>query len=353
MVSPPADEPRPAAGRRSALWQALVGIAVSAGFLYWALKDISPGEVIAQIRGANPALFFLSVAVVTLCFPARAFRWRVLLDESSGARQPFRPVWLATAIGYMANNILPARAGEVVRAYAARQLVGLPVSTALSTVAVERIFDGVVVVLLMIAGIAAPGFPAAVTVGGVRITTLALGAGAVFTGALVFLALVARWPDFWLGVVDRTARGVLPAGPAAWVARVSRNLFGGLTVLRSPVAFARVLAWTLVVWLVNALSFELAFQAFHFDAVLPLTAALVLQGIAALGVAVPSSPGYIGVFQAACIAALGIYHIPKDTAVGFSLALHAAWFVPITVLGLWALLRAGLSLGELRRGGPA
>lgn len=350
MVSPPADEPRPAAGSRSALWQALVGIAVSAGFLYWALKDISPGDVIGQIRAADLLLFILSVAVVTLCFPARAFRWRVLLDESSGARQPFRPVWLATAIGYMANNILPARAGEVVRAYAARRLIGLPVSTALSTVAVERIFDGVVVVLLLAVGIAAPGFPRNVAVGGVKITLLALGAGAVFTGALVFLALVARWPDFWLGVIDRTTRAVLPERAAAWASKVSRNLFGGLTVLRSPAAFARVLGWTLVIWLINALSFEFAFQAFHLEAMLPITAALVLQGIAALGVAVPSSPGYIGVFQAACIAALGIYGIPKDSAVGFSIALHAAWFVPITVLGLWALLRAGLTLGELRRG---
>ena len=350
MVSPPADEPRPAAGSRSALWQALVGIAVSAGFLYWALKDISPGDVIGQIKSADPLLFILSVAVVTLCFPARAFRWRVLLDESSGARQPFRPVWLATAIGYMTNNILPARAGEVVRAYAARRLVGLPVSTALGTIAVERIFDGVVVMLLMLAGIAAPGFPADVAVGGVKVTTLALGAGAVVTGALVFLALVAHRPDFWLGVVDRVAGAVLPDRAAAWASKVSRNLFGGLTVLRSPVAFARVLGWTLVIWLINALSFEFAFQAFQLDARLPLTAALVLQGIAALGVAVPSAPGFIGIFQAACIAALGIYGIPKETTVGFSLALHAAWFVPITVLGLWALLRAGLTLGELRRG---
>ena len=350
MASPRVDEPPPAARSRGPLWQALLGIAISAGFLYWALKDISPHDVAVQIRSANPLLFFLSVAVVTCCFPARAFRWRVVLDASSGTRQPFRPVWLATAIGYMANNVLPARAGEVVRAYAARRLVGLPVSTALSTIAVERIFDGVAVVLLMAVGIAAPGFPDGVTVSGVRVTTLALGMSAVFGGALVFLALVARWPDFWLGLGDRIAGALLPARAAAWVSRVSRSLFGGLSVLRSPVAFLRVLLWTLLVWMLNALSFELAFEAFHLDT-LPLTAALVLQGIAALGVAVPSSPGYVGVFQAACIAALGIYGIHKDVAVGFSLALHAAWFVPITVLGLWALLRAGLSLGELRRGG--
>lgn len=341
----------PAPAGRGKLWQALLGIAISAAFLYWALKDQSPAAVLEQVRRADPLLFLLSVVIVTLTFPARAVRWRILLEQSGGTRLPFRPVWLATAIGFMSNNILPARAGEVARAYAGAQLVGQPVSTALSTIAIERIFDGVVLVFLLFVGIAAAGFPADVLLpGGVRLTSVATTFGAIFAGALVFLALVARWPDASLGMVDGITAKLLPAKVAAWCSRVSRHLFSGLAVLRSPRAFASVLFWSFMVWGLNALSFVVAFRAFHMTD-LPATAALVLQGITAIGVAVPSSPGYVGVFEAAVIASLGIYGIPKEAAVGFALALHAAWFVPITVLGLWALLRAGLKFGELRASG--
>jgi len=298
-------------------------------------------------------LFALSVIVVTLTFPSRAVRWQRLLGAASGTRPKFRPVWLATAIGFMANNVLPARAGEVARAYAGSQLVGPPVSTALSTIAVERIFDGVVVVLLLALGIAAPDFPADVRLtGGLRLTSVAVSFGAVFAGALVVLALVAHWPHRALGLFDRAAHATLPARAADWVTKVARNLVNGLSVLRSAPDFTHVLAWSFVVWLVNAASYILAFRAFHLTG-LPLTSALVLQGIVVFGVAVPSSPGYVGLFEAACIVALGIYGIPKETAVGFSLALHMAWFIPITVLGVWALLRAGLSFGDLRTAAPA
>ena len=314
--------------------------------MYWALKDVSAAEVMAQIRRANPLLFVLSIIIVTLTFPARAVRWQILLEASTGTRPLFRPVWLATAIGFMSNNILPARAGEIARAYAGSQLIGPPVATCLSTIAVERVFDGVVVVLMLALAMVAPSFPDNVRLGDVSLQSIAAGMGLVFGLALVFLAIVAHWPDRTLAIVDAVTGRLLPRKAADWTSRVARNLFSGLSVLRSPKHFALMLLWSVIVWGLNASSYIFAFSAFHLD--LPLTATLVLQGITVLSVAVPSSPGYVGVFEAATIAALGIYGVPKEEALGFGLALHMAWFIPITVLGLWALVRAGLSFGQLR-----
>lgn len=292
----------------------------------------------------------LSVFIVTLTFPARAVRWQVLLRASTGEQPPFRPVWLATAIGFMANNILPARAGEIARAYAGSRLIGPPVATCLSTIAVERIFDGVVVVLMLALAMVSPSFPADVRIGEVKLSSIAAGMGLVFGLALVFLAVVAHWPDRTLAIFDAVAHRLLPNKAADWSSRVARNLFSGLSVLRSPRYFLLMLLWSLVVWGLNASSYIFAFNAFHLE--LPLIATLVLQGITVLSVAVPSSPGYVGVFEYATIAALAIFAVPREVAVGFGLALHMAWFIPITALGLWALVRAGLSLGQLR-GEPA
>ena len=148
--SPPAPHRTRVRGR---LWQALGGIAISLFFLYLALRGVSPAAFFREVRHANVWLFLASAAVATLTFPARASRWRIILAaRSAGVR--WKPVWHATAIGFMANNVLPARAGELARAYAGSRLVGLPLAASLGSVAVERVFDGLIVVLLMAVAIA-------------------------------------------------------------------------------------------------------------------------------------------------------------------------------------------------------
>ncbi len=333
--------------RRRRIWQGLLGAAISLAFLYWALRGVAFGDVLREIRAANPLYFALSVVLVTSTFPLRAVRWRLLLAAATGATPGARPVWQATAIGFMANNLLPARAGEVAKAWAGGRLTRTPMATALSTVGVERILDGVVVVFLLIVGIFAAGFPADVRVGQTPIAHIAFTFGALFAAALLVPMLVVRAPDRALALADRLFAWVLPARAAAWATGIARHLFAGLSVLRSPRQTTRVLTWSFAVWLTNAVSYWLAFEAFHLTA-LPLTAAFVLQGIVALGVALPSSPGFVGVFEAMCIVGLGIYGVAQEQAVSFAIGVHLAWFVPITALGLFELSRAGLRFHDMR-----
>ena len=340
--------PSPAAHRhqgRSRLWQGLAGIVISLFFLYWALRGVSPAAFFREIRGANIWLFLASAAVATLTFPARASRWRIILAaRSAGVR--WNPVWRATAIGFMANNVLPARAGELARAYAGSRLVGLPFAASLGSIAVDRVFDGLIVILLMAAAIASGDFPSAVTIGSTSVATIAGWLGAAFILALAFLFVLVHAPREGLAWVAAALRRALPSGAAEWVVRVTRSFIEGLSILRAPRDFARVVVWSLAVWLINGAAFYLGFLAFHING-LPLTSPLLLQGIVAIGVAIPSSPGFFGLFEAGSRLALGLYGVPGVAAASFALGTHLGWFVPITSIGLFYLARSGLSLHDI------
>jgi uncharacterized protein (TIRG00374 family) len=323
----------------------LAGVVISLVFLYWALRGVSPAAFFREVRGANLWLFLASAAVATLTFPARASRWRIILAaRSEGVR--WKPVWHATAIGFMANNVLPARAGELARVYAGSRLVRLPFAASLGSVAVERVFDGLIVILLMAAAIASADFPSAVTIGSTNVSTVAAWLGGAFVLVLAFLFVLVHAPREALGSLATALRRLLPERAAEWIVRVTRGFIEGLSILRAPRDFARVVIWSLAVWLINGVAFYLGFLAFHING-LPLTSPLLLQGIVAIGVAIPSSPGFFGLFEAGSRVSLGLYGVPGVAAASFALGTHLGWFVPITALGLWYLGRSGLSLHDI------
>jgi glycosyltransferase 2 family protein len=350
--SSPGPQPAPHRTRgRGRLWQGLGGIAISIFFLYWALRGVSPAAFFRELRRADLGLFLASAAVATLTFPARASRWRIILAaRSAGVR--WKPVWHATAIGFMANNVLPARAGELARAYAGSRLVGLPFAASLGSVAVERVFDGLIVVLLMAVALALADFPTAVTLGSTSVSTIAGWMGGVFILILAFLFVLVHAPRESLAWVAAALRRSLPAPAAEWIVRVTRGFIEGLSILRAPRDFARVVIWSLAVWLINGAAFYLGFLAFHING-LPLTSPLLLQGIVAIGVAIPSSPGFFGLFEAGSRVSLGLYGVPGVAAASFALGTHLGWFVPITAIGLFHLARSGLSLRDITRPEPA
>jgi uncharacterized protein (TIRG00374 family) len=311
------------------------------------MKGVKFDDVLRHVREADPFWFVASVLAVTVTFPLRAVRWRVLL-RSAAPTAPLKPFWDAVAIGFMANNVLPARAGELVRSYAGNRLIGVPFSTALASVAVERIFDGVIILLLLALGVASASFPPDTTIHGTSIAKIASSTAAIFIGALVVLILLARFRTTAEPLGDRLLRRMLPARLADKGIAIFHNLLAGLGVLNSTGDVIQVVAWSFAVWLCNGASYWLAFKAFHLDA--PASAALVLQGVVALGVAIPAAPGFFGVFELLSRIVLGVYGIPGDRAASFAIAVHMGWFVPITVIGLIVLARTGLSLKDLRSG---
>jgi len=302
------------------------------------------------MANARPLYFLAAVAVATATFPLRTARWRYLL-RLEGEELKFAPLWHATAIGFMANNLLPARAGEFARAFAANQLTGVRFSAALASVAVERIMDGIAIVALMFIAIAAGDFPRSSKIGGISIVGLTSGAAVFFGLALVAAVAVVRWPAPALRLARGVFNRVLPVSLADRAVKVVEGLLAGLDALRSPARFSAVALWSMAVWLSYATSFRLCFIAFGIDA--HWTAAFLLQGLIGFGVAIPSSPGFFGPFEAATRASLALYGIEPGHAVSFAVAIHIGTFIPISILGFYSLHRAQLHLADLRRGRAA
>lgn len=313
--------------------------------LWWTLHDIALRDVLSHVRRARPLPLLSTMVLATVTFPLRTIRWRQLL-RLNGAQLPLLPLWHATAIGFMANNLLPARAGEVARAYAARRLTGVRFSAAVGSVAIERLLDGLVLVALLLGGMGWGGFARDTTVGGVYLTRVAAIAALVFVPALGAAFGIVHWP----GPALRGARWALERLlPARWAARLLGMLEGvlaGLDALKSPRRLTLVILWSLVLWSVSAASFWTGFVALGLS--VPASGAMVLQGLIAFGVAIPSSPGFFGPFEAVTRACLSLYGVTPAAAVSYAVAYHIAVFVPISVLGLWSLTRAHLHLADLR-----
>jgi uncharacterized protein (TIRG00374 family) len=243
----------------------------------------------------------------------------------------------------MANNVLPFRAGELVRLLAASRLAGVRFSAALSSVAVERIFDGLSVVGLLSVALLASDLPPDVAVGGVSLRHAAQAAGVMGAAALVAALLVVVFPL----AAERVIRRLLPVGALAErVVALIEGLRHGLSVLRSPALLAGTVVWSLILWLTNGLAFYVAFKAFNIP--VGFLGALLMQGILVFGITVQLTPGFVGQFEAAIVAALALYRVPNDLASSYAIAFHATTFVPIILLGAWSLARTPLALSDLR-----
>lgn len=325
--------------------KAVVGIAVSLLLLWWALRDVSFAEVVHHIRSADPVLFLLSVVVATLGLHIRALRWKVLLQPVAPGL-PFRPRLAATSIGFAANNLLPARVGEFARAFTLGRLTGVPLGAVFGSLVMERVLDGLVIVGLLFASMASPGFPAAQEIAGVD-PRAAARVVAVITGVLgVLLFLLALAPERSVAVTERVAERVLPLSFRRPLVDALHSFLGGLGVLRDPRLLLLSLLWALGQWLFLALSFFLAFRAFGIDHV-PFSGAVFLQSIISLAVSIPSSPGFFGPWEAGAKLGLALWGVPPGQAISFAIGFHLGGFIPVTVIGLWYLWRLNLRWSDV------
>ncbi|HEY8166808.1 MAG TPA: lysylphosphatidylglycerol synthase transmembrane domain-containing protein [Gemmatimonadaceae bacterium] len=325
-------------------WRSAVGIALSAALLAWVLRDVSLNAVWGELSRSNLPLFLASAFCATAIFPLRAIRWRAILEPVAPG-QPLGALWRSIAIGIMVNNVLPARAGEIARAYALTRETSVSFATSLASLAVDRVFDMLVLLMLGALGLLDPAFPHSAKIAGQSMGSIAQGSivlVVLLVGALYALAV---FPVQLVRIFEIFARRVSPSVEERGKA-VLLKFSQGLSVLRSPRRFTVVLGWTIAHWLLNGLAFWLGFLAVGIN--LSFAAALFLQMLVAIGVAVPSAPGFFGVFEKLATVGLAIYGISATQATSWAIGFHILSFIPITAIGMYYFSRLGLHFKELR-----
>lgn len=325
-------------------WQFWVGILISVIFMYFSLRGLKLAEVWKVLQGAQYGWLIPGVLVYFIAVWARAWRWHYMLRPLK--KISTRSMFPIVTIGYMGNNIYPARAGEVLRAIILKNREGVPISASLATVVIERIFDGVVMlafVFLNLPELAKLTGQSGV-VGNISIKTVTIGGTVVFVGALLVFLLAAMFPKVTERVVNFLIDRLLPVRLREKVRDVSLRFLTGLEALRSPFDALMIFLTTVLIWLLETGKYWLVMQAFPFK--VSFFALMLMNGIVNLATTLPSAPGYVGTFDAPGIALLSAYGVAGELAAGYTLVLHAALWLPITLLGAYFYFRQPLRWGK-------
>lgn len=322
----------------------MFGLAVTVFLLWWVLRDVDFGEVLRNISRGDFVLLAAAVAVATSGFLIRAIRWKVLLTPVRPETR-LRSRFAGVSIGFMANNVLPARVGEFARAYAFSRLEPVSATAAFGTLVVERFMDGVVLLLFLVIPLMTPGFPAAEALSeGGGLATLRFAAGLVIV-VLAFLIVMAALPRQFLLIAERLAI-VLPEHLRAKALAGLDSLLRSIAIMREPRLLLTGFAWSFFFWAWHGTSFWLGMLAFGIDT--GWVSAIFTEAVVGFGVAIPSSPGFFGTFHAAAEFALtAVYGVPETQSLAFAFAYHFGGWIPITLIGLWYAWTLGFSLGEI------
>lgn len=325
--------------RRTLQW--IVSLLISAAALAWAVRDVRLADLGAALSAARYGYLAPALAFILVGQMARARSWQTLL----GHGVPFDRAFGALNAGYLLNNALPFRLGELGRAYLVSRSARLTTAQALSSVLLERVIDLSVVVGMLSAFVplvsGLVGGPAAV--------------GLIFllpAAALAGLFVVARKPAWLLGLVRR---GVGPLtrlwGGAARLEALFAAFLDGLGALQDPRRLATAAAFSALAWACAGFSAWMVLLAF--DASASLAMAFFMLVITGLSIAVPSAPGSLGVWQAAGVAALGVFGRAGALALSMTLAHHVVNYLSTSLMGAVALAQAGETLGHLARSARA
>jgi uncharacterized protein (TIRG00374 family) len=244
-------------------------------------------------------------------------------------------------IGYMVNNVLPLRAGEVVRVYVVSRRWGGRFWTAAATLIVERVLDSLCIVLILGVLILFVEVPRQVEIA-------ALVVLAIDVVGVSVLGAIAVAPDRCRRLIERIGRRWPAVRERAL--RVFETFLHGLDGVRTPGHVVPLLVWTVVVWLCPAMAAWTALRAAGLE--LPTLAGWVVLAFVGLGVSIPSAPGYFGVFHFAAVMAVGLFGVAEAPALGYAIVFHASQFIPVTLIGWLYLVREQMTLGQVARVTP-
>ncbi len=316
--------------------QSVVGITISAVFIYFTLPSLHLPEVAQAMRSANYWWILPGVAVYFVGLWVRSWRWHYTLRRIKPV--PSLRLFPLVCIGYFGNNVFPFRAGEVLRSVVLRKTEDIAISSSLATVFIERVFDGLVMLLFVFVALPFAPMPPEYRRLVVLLTLLMLGATAVFMW-------MAMYPRRIITLYTWAANRLLPTALRGRSDDLFRRFMDGLGSLSDRTDVLMIFATSVLIWLLETVKYWFVMHAFPFD--VSFIVLMLMNGLVNLATTLPSAPGYIGTFDTPGIETLAAFGVNRDLAASYTFTLHAALWLPVTLVGAYYFWRRQLRLGDI------
>lgn len=315
-----------------------LGLIVSVVFLLLAFRNLHLDAFLANLKNIQPLWLLIAGLVFFVSMLVIALRWQFLLRAIQHI--PLLALNGIVAVGYMGNNIYPLRAGEALRIYLLRRNHAVPVAKATTTVIIERVFDGLVMLTFIVVSVPLIDIPSEEIR---RMTTLA---ALIFLPALgVFFVLAAR-PNLLRRLLLLASR-LLPGRPGELMVALGEEVIHGLEGLRSPLNLAGAVISSYVTWGIQVILYWMVMFAFGLELGYP--AALLAVGTVNLAGLIPASPGQLGVFEFFVSTVMIAAGVSRDTALAYAIVVHVVIWLPVTLVGFVILARQGLGWKAVTR----
>jgi glycosyltransferase 2 family protein len=331
--------------------QLLIGLAIAVGALYYTLRNISLDELIASFKEVELVYILPALGIIVLTFVVRAYRWQILLRPFK--QIPVNEIYAPLMIGFM-GNILPARAGEFLRAYLVGKKQGITFAGAFSTIIVERLFD-LICLLSLFAWVFVVNvelFDPQLTFSGISIQSMLTGfgrfCGVLVVGLLCFMFLLAYKEEQVKACIGWLAKPL----PDNWKEKISvmvGEFALGCKIVKDPGALMQIILLSVVLWSLFVATYYPFYYAFDLQ-FKTLDSVLLLTVMVCVLITILPTPGFLGSFNAGVLIALHeIMGEAEVKAVSFGMVSWAASFVVLIAGGVFFILKDHMSVQSLMK----
>ncbi len=313
----------------------LIGILISVIFIYLAFREVNLEEMWETLKNVQYAWLFPAFVLMLLSHVIRAFRSRYFLEPIKKTRT--HPLFSALMIGYAANNILPLRLGEFLRAFALAKSQDIPKTSAFATIIVERLIDLLSLLVLLAGTILFFPLPEMIKDSAYAIFFLTLV-------ALTLLVFLMEKTDATIAVLQR----ILPSKIFELIQKKVRSFLDGFKVFKKTEHYVSIIVTSVLVWLLYASVVYVSFFAFDMPQKygIDMFSSIVVLVIVSIGIMIPSSPGFVGTYHFFCMKALALFGIPESEALSFAVISHGLNTIPFTAIGLGYFWKENLHFSD-------
>lgn len=322
------------------------GIGISIFFLALLFRKIDFQQLAAALQNMDYRFLVPAVLFTFISYFLRAVRWKFLLISEKNIS--LKSLYPATIIGYMANNLLPARLGEFVRAYVLAQKERLETPAVFASLVIDRLFDGFTVILMLLITMFALELPQGMSEAETALKIGGMVTFLLYCAVIVFLVLLKRQTLKTLALVKFMLKP-FPAGFSDRLIPLLGSFIAGIRLSTRGGHMIAVLVSSVLIWVFAVLPVDMILQSFGIH--LPITASMFIMVLLVFAVMVPASPGFIGTYHYACFKGLSVFGIAESTSISIAFIIHGSAFFPVIIAGFYHLWSGKISLNAVRKAG--